>query len=158
VAHCAGRGHSPEHACLYCEEDGILLAGDQVLPRITSNVMVSPIEPEGNPLKPGSIRCIVCELPAETLVLPSHQGVFYGLHERLVQVLEHHAEQFALLTGHLGRWGGNGCRAGAVLFPRLRSPVDRLMALGETIAHLNLLHRMNAAAAGEGKIAYFSLA
>jgi len=157
-----GEGHSPEHACLYCEDEGILLAGDQVLPRITSNVMVSPIEPEGNPLKLwiDSLHRLG-ELPADTLVLPSHQGVFYGLHERLVQVHEHHAEQFALLTGHLGQVG---CATAAelvpVLFPRLRSPVDRLMALGETIAHLNLLHQDGVLlrTAGEGKIAYFSLA
>lgn len=157
-----GEGHSPEHACLYCEEDGILLAGDQVLPRITSNVMVSPIEPEGNPLKLwiDSLHRLR-ELPAETLVLPSHQGVFYGLHERLVQVLEHHAEQFALLTGHLGQVGrATAAELVPVLFPRLRSPVDRLMALGETIAHLNLLHQDGTLlrTPGEGKIAYFSLA
>jgi len=30
-----GFGHSPEHACLYCDELGVLISGDQVLPRIT---------------------------------------------------------------------------------------------------------------------------
>ena len=29
-----GNGHSPEHACLYSAEDGLLISGDQVLPRI----------------------------------------------------------------------------------------------------------------------------
>jgi glyoxylase-like metal-dependent hydrolase (beta-lactamase superfamily II) len=33
-----GNGHSPEHACLVDEAGGLIIAGDQVLPRITSNV------------------------------------------------------------------------------------------------------------------------
>ena len=44
-----GEGHSPEHACLYCEEDKLLLAGDQLLPHISSNILVSEIEPMGQP-------------------------------------------------------------------------------------------------------------
>ena len=27
-----GSGHAPEHACLYCEEKGVLISGDQVIP------------------------------------------------------------------------------------------------------------------------------
>ena len=46
-----GRGHSPEHACLYCEEQNLLISGDQVLPSISANVSVWPTEPEANPLK-----------------------------------------------------------------------------------------------------------
>ena len=45
-----GHGHAPEHAMLWCESDGILISGDQVLPRITSNIGVYPTEPEGDPL------------------------------------------------------------------------------------------------------------
>ena len=101
------------------------------------------------------------QLPANTLVLPSHQGVFYGLHERLDQVIEHHAQQFSLLTEHLRQVGrATAAELVPVLFPKLRSPVDRLMALGETIAHLNLLKQDGTLLrqSGEGKIAYFSLA
>ena len=156
-----GEGHSPEHACLYCEEDGILLAGDQVLPRITSNVMVSPIEPEGNPLKDwmASLQRLH-SLPADTLVLPSHQGVFYGLHERLDQIRKHHGQQFDLLKSHLQQVGrASAAELVPVLFPKLRGPVDRLMALGETMAHLNLLYLAGEISrqSREGKIAYFSL-
>lgn len=156
-----GEGHSPEHACLYCAADGILLAGDQVLPRITSNVMVGPIEPEANPLKDwiDSLHRLR-SLPADTLVLPSHQGVFYGLHERLDQIQAHHEHQFVQIKAHLAEAGqAAAAELMRVLFPKLRSPVDRLMALGETIAHLNLLKQAGALALqpGAGKIAYFSL-
>jgi glyoxylase-like metal-dependent hydrolase (beta-lactamase superfamily II) len=39
-----GEGHSPEHACLWREADGVVLGGDQILPRISSNVSVWPTE------------------------------------------------------------------------------------------------------------------
>ena len=44
-----GRGHSPEHACLHCPQLKLLISGDQVLPRITSNVSVFPTEPDARP-------------------------------------------------------------------------------------------------------------
>ena len=46
-----GQGHSPEHACLYCPALQLVIAGDQILPRITPNVSVFPTEPDGNPLE-----------------------------------------------------------------------------------------------------------
>jgi glyoxylase-like metal-dependent hydrolase (beta-lactamase superfamily II) len=46
-----GTGHSPEHACLYCEALQLLISGDQVLPRISSNVSVHPTEPDANPMQ-----------------------------------------------------------------------------------------------------------
>ncbi|MPM26607.1 hypothetical protein SDC9_73111 [bioreactor metagenome] len=136
-----GQGHSPEHACLYNATDGLLIAGDQLLPRITSNVMVSPIEPEGNPLKvwlESTLR--LAELPADTLVLPSHQGVFLGVRERAHEVVAHHQQQCDLVHAHLTDMpSASAWQLMQVLFPKLRSPVDHLMALGETIAHLNHL-------------------
>ena len=141
-----GEGHSPEHACLYNARDGILIAGDQLLPRITSNVMVSPIEPEGSPLTvwlQSTLR--MAELPADTLVLPSHQGVFLGIRERAHEVVAHHEQQFDQIRAHLASVpSASAWELMKVLFTRLRSPVDHLMALGETIAHLNHLR-----AAGE---------
>lgn len=157
-----GEGHSPEHACLYCEQDNILLAGDQVLPRITPNVMVSPIEPLGNPLKYWiDSQHRLRKLPADALVLPSHQGVFYGLHERVDQVLEHHAEQCDLVKQHLQTHGtASAVELMKSLFPKLRGPVDHLMALGETLAHLNMLVHAGSLLRrpGSDKIDYFSLA
>src|SRR5262249_15117996 len=45
-----GEGHAPEHACLYCAEAGILIAGDQILPKISPNISVQAHEPDGDPL------------------------------------------------------------------------------------------------------------
>ena len=45
-----GHGHSPEHACLHSPALRLLISGDQVLPRISSNVSVFPTEPDADPL------------------------------------------------------------------------------------------------------------
>lgn len=80
-----GSGHSPEHVCLYCSELKLLISGDQVLPRISSNVSVYPTEPEANPMLDWlqSLQKLKIEVPGDVLVLPSHNDCFYGLHERL---------------------------------------------------------------------------
>ena len=46
-----GHGHAPEHVCLYCPGLKVIIAGDQILPRITPNVSVQPSEPNANPLR-----------------------------------------------------------------------------------------------------------
>ena len=51
-----GHGHSPEHASLYSAERGVLIAGDMLLPRISTNVSVWAVERDGNPLTASSIR------------------------------------------------------------------------------------------------------
>jgi glyoxylase-like metal-dependent hydrolase (beta-lactamase superfamily II) len=136
-----GEGHSPEHACLYCETDRLLVAGDQLLPRITSNVLVSDIEPEANPLKLwlDSLDRLA-ELAPDTLVLPSHERVFRGLLPRVAELHAHHVLQFDIVRDHLRETGSaTAFETKTKLFPRLLSAVEDMMALGETIAHLSCL-------------------
>lgn len=136
-----GEGHSPEHACLYCQSDGLLIAGDQLLPRITSNVLVSEVEPESNPLKLwlDSLDRLA-SLKPETLVLPAHELVFTGLHSRVAALHAHHDEQCQVLRECLREHGAaTANQAKAVLFPRKLGVAEDMMALGETIAHLSLL-------------------
>ena len=80
-----GTGHSPEHACLYCPALKLFISGDQVLPRISSNVSVYPIEPDADPMAEwfASLDKLEREVPDDVLVLPSHNEPFYGLHARL---------------------------------------------------------------------------
>jgi glyoxylase-like metal-dependent hydrolase (beta-lactamase superfamily II) len=83
----AGHGHAPEHISLHCEALGVLISGDMVLPRISTNISVIDIEPEGDPL-PLYLASIerMRKLPADTLVLPSHGKPFRGLHPRITQL------------------------------------------------------------------------
>jgi len=76
-----GEGHSPELACLYCAETGVLISGDQVLPKISPNVSVQAHEPDSDPLSRflRSLDMLRCAVPPGTLVLPSHSLPFFGL-------------------------------------------------------------------------------
>lgn len=134
-----GSGHSPEHVCLYCEEIDVLISGDQVLPRITSNVSVNANEPEEDPLSYwlDSHRKFL-SLPDTALVLPSHNRPFYGLHTRLRYLLEHHEDRMLACeekcvtpqTAH---------DLLPVMFSRPLDSFQIMLALGECIAHLHCL-------------------
>ena len=134
-------GHAPEHATLFSASDNILISGDQVLPRITTNVGVWGNQPEANPLKQFLDSMEKFDpLPADTLVLPSHDRVFSGLHERLAQLRDHHVQRLAELEAAI-----ETPKCAAEILPVLfRRPLDEhqlVFAIGEAIAHLHFLWR-----------------
>lgn len=141
-----GCGHSPEHACLLREGDGVFIAGDQVLPTISSNVSVWPTEPDADPLGDwlASLARLKRKIPADVLVLPSHGLPFRGLHERLDALTRGHEVSLKRLLRSL-REPRRAVDVFGSLFAR---PVgDSLigMATGEAIAHLNHLTRQGLA-------------
>jgi glyoxylase-like metal-dependent hydrolase (beta-lactamase superfamily II) len=135
-----GYGHSPEHAALYSDELGVLISGDMVLPRITTNVSVWGMEPEGNPLRLflGSLARYA-ELPAHTLVLPSHGEPFIGLHERIAQLIEHHRLRLGELL-EFCETPRTAAEAMPTLFRRKLDTHGMFFAMGEVMAHLHLLY------------------
>jgi len=136
----AGYGHAPEHISLYCPEFGILVSGDMVLPRISTNVSVLDLEPEADPL-PLYLDSIarMRALPAGTLVLPSHGKPFRGLHERIGQLVAHHDERFDAVLTACAREPQTAASLLPVLFHRRLDLHQTTFAMGEAIAHLNAL-------------------
>jgi len=137
-----GRGHSPEHASLYCAERGILISGDMLLPRISTNVSVSAIEPDANPLRRflDSLDAFA-HLPEDTLVLPSHGLPFRGSSVRIAQLRAHHDARLGELQAALEAASAPMSAADLVpvLFRRELDIQQRYFAMGEAIAHLNFL-------------------
>lgn len=135
----AGYGHAPEHSALFCDSLRVLISGDMVLPRISTNVSVWAVEPDGNPLRLflESLRRYR-DLPAETLVLPSHGNVFRGVHTRITQLELHHEHQLFALSAACEE---PRCAAEIlpVLFDRVLDTQQTFFAMGEAIAHLNYL-------------------
>ena len=134
-------GHAPEHATLFSADGNILISGDQVLPRITTNVGVWGNQPEANPLKLFLDSMNKFEpLPKDTLVLPSHDRVFSGLHERLGQLQLHHEQRLGELEAAIET---PKCAAEIlpVLFRRALDEHQLVFAIGEAIAHLHFLWR-----------------
>ncbi|HEU0202472.1 MAG TPA: MBL fold metallo-hydrolase, partial [Burkholderiaceae bacterium] len=134
-----GYGHAPEHASLFCAEDKLLVAGDMVLPRISTNVSVFELEPEGDPL-PLYLRSLdrYLRLPADTLVLPSHGKPFIGLHSRVGQQHAHHAARLAEVQAACAR-PSTAVDILPVLFKRELDLHQTTFALGESLAHLHAL-------------------
>jgi glyoxylase-like metal-dependent hydrolase (beta-lactamase superfamily II) len=154
-----GSGHCPEHACLVDETGGVMIAGDQVLPRITSNVSLSLSEPLADPL--GDWLASIAKLrtlPADLLVLPSHGEPFTGLHARLDSLRDGHLGRLVALHDHLSE-----PRRAVDCFPILfgRAIDDSILGLatGEAMAHLRRLE-VEGRAARETRdgVAWFSAA
>ena len=132
-------GHAPEHASLWCADANVLISGDQVLPKITTNVSVWADRPHDDPLRLYlDSLARFRPLPADALVLPSHGLPFHGLHPRLDALRAHHDARLAETLDALGE-----PRAAAELIPVLfRRQLDThqlSFAIGEVLAHLNYL-------------------
>ncbi len=154
-----GLGHSPEHASFYCAEDRLLISGDMVLPRISTNVSVFDIEPFSNPVQwfldslKKFQRCA-----SDTLVLPSHGRPFRGLHVRLRQLDDHHQERLSMLLSACGERSLSAAQAVPLMFNRAFDTHQMTFALGEALAHLHALWYAGKArrAVGEDEVVRFA--
>lgn len=138
----AGFGHSPEHAALYCRELDVLISGDMLLPRISTNISVLAATPDANALLwyLDSLDGMGGEIPGRTLVLPSHGLPFFGVQARVAELHAHHDERLRALE--------EACEAPQsaagllpTLFPRALDTHQTMFAMGEAIAHLNYLEQ-----------------
>lgn len=139
--HCiSGYGHAPEHIALHCPALNLLISGDMILPRISTNVSVYDLEPEANSLKLflDSIAKMK-SLPANTLILPSHGKPFIGLHERIQQLQDHHAERLAEVIEACKKAPQTAHDIVAIMFKRALDLHQLTFAQGEALAHLHLL-------------------
>ena len=136
----AGFGHAPEHISLYCAQDDLFIAGDMLLPRISTNISVNDNEPLSNPLQQflDSLARFAALLPESILTFPSHGLPFRGAHARIAQLQQHHVERLAEVI--------SACatpQTAADLLPVLfKRPLDihqMTFAMGESIAHLHKL-------------------
>jgi glyoxylase-like metal-dependent hydrolase (beta-lactamase superfamily II) len=143
----AGYGHSPEHCALYCEGLNLLISGDMVLPKISTNMSVWAQEPDANPLKLYLDSLHAYEtLPDDVMVLPSHGKPFGaaqgtragGIKTRIEQLREHHKARLdeTLQACTTPQYASQVL---PVLFKRELDLHQLTFALGETIAHLNYL-------------------
>jgi glyoxylase-like metal-dependent hydrolase (beta-lactamase superfamily II) len=140
-------GHSPEHLCLVDEAAKLMIAGDQVLPRISSNVSLTMLEPEGDPLADWleSLARLRAELPEDLLVLPAHGSPFTGLHTRLDALIAGHQAQLDRLEDRLREAPRRAVDCFGVMFARAIDDKLLGMATGETLAHLRWLERQGRA-------------
>ena len=136
-----GYGHAAEHVTLW-SEDGFVITGDQILPRISSNLSVHPSEPDADLVSEwiASCRRFAQLAQDETVCLPGHNLPFTGLGTRCRQMI---ASQEAVLTRLLGHLS---CPRTAVdcleaVYRRPLQAYERGLMISETLGYLNHLHQ-----------------
>ncbi len=144
--HClVGHGHCPEHIALFNERDGVLISGDMLLPKISTNISVHDSEPEADAL--GLFLASLDRmraLPTDTLALPSHGLPFTGIHARIQQLHDHHAERLSEVLAACAIKPSSAAEMLPVLFKRPLDLHQTTFAMGESIAHLNHLWHQGA--------------
>src|SRR6266581_1715649 len=151
-------GHSDGHICLFRERDGIFIAADHVLPRITPNVGLYSQYNRPNPLGDylASLRK-VAPLPA-TLVLPGHGEPFENLAGRVEEIIDHHREREAQILAMLEQRPQHAYQLSEQLFgARLKSNEAKRMAVAEVLSHLEYMRyngKVEQERTGEGLILY----
>lgn len=135
-----GHGHAPEQATLW-SDDGIVIAGDQVLPKITPNIGVYATEPDADPLAEwiASCRGLLDHARDHHLVLPGHRLPFRGLPQRLRDLVAGHESALESLRAHLAVAPATACDLFPVLYRRPIAGAEFGLALVEAVAHLNHL-------------------
>jgi glyoxylase-like metal-dependent hydrolase (beta-lactamase superfamily II) len=138
-----GGGHSPEQAMLYCAAEKLFFSFDQVLTKITPNIGVQAMEPAADPLGEylASLAEIRGELPDDVLVLPGHHVPFTGLHPRLRELQEHHAQRCGLIADAASDAPRTAAELVPVLFKRQMDAHQTGFAFAETVAHINYMVR-----------------
>jgi glyoxylase-like metal-dependent hydrolase (beta-lactamase superfamily II) len=138
-------GHTPGHYVFADRADGLLFAGDHVLPHITPSVGFEP-EPKGLPLRDylGSLR-LVRALPDMTL-LPAHGPAGDRVHARVDQLLDHHAARLKDMAAVLATGSQTAFQVASQIGWTSRKrrfadldPFNQQLAVLETALHLDLL-------------------
>jgi glyoxylase-like metal-dependent hydrolase (beta-lactamase superfamily II) len=135
-----GRGHSPEQALLFSADRAILVSGDQLLPKISTNVSVSPVNPEDEPLS-GWFATLdrLAGIPDDVLVLPGHGLPFRGARARVAELLGHHDRRFRFILDACTGREPSAYELTQMLYPIPLSDFDLQLALGECLSHVHLL-------------------
>ena len=134
-------GHARGHISFYCEESALLISGDQVLPRITSNVSLFEDDPDTNPLQEylASLQRIGA-LPETTEVLPSHGRIFRGLQHRIAEIEDSHRERTNKVLSICQQRVSTRDMIDRI-FERELDDLNWMLAFGETLAHIRYLEQ-----------------
>jgi glyoxylase-like metal-dependent hydrolase (beta-lactamase superfamily II) len=139
-----GGGHAPEQVMLFCPAENLLLCADQVLARISPNISVQAMDPEGDPLGIylRSLASLKRDIPEDVLVLPGHNLPFVGLRARIDELCAHHEARCLAIEGACRRGPCTAADLVPVVFRRvIDDPHQMGFAFSEVLAHVNYMLR-----------------
>ena len=138
-------GHTRGHFVYRDAIAGVLFAGDHVLPHITPSIGFEPIRTT-SPLRDYLASLALMREMPDTLLLPAHGPATISVHERVDQLLHHHAQRLDLTLEAVSRgastaddvthqwvWTSRGIRFSDM------DPFNSMLAVLETAAHLEVL-------------------
>jgi glyoxylase-like metal-dependent hydrolase (beta-lactamase superfamily II) len=138
-----GGGHSPEQVMLVCRADKLFLSADQVLAKISPNISVSAVDPEGDPLGQylRSLNALGADIDSDVLVLPGHNLPFRGLHTRIEGLFAHHHSRIERILRACRTQPRSAAELVPFVFTRALDPHQMGFAFGEVLAHVNYMLR-----------------
>jgi glyoxylase-like metal-dependent hydrolase (beta-lactamase superfamily II) len=138
-----GGGHSPEEIMLVCRADKLFFAADQVLAKISPNVSVVAVDPQGDPLGHylRSLHALRSEVPDDALVLPGHNLPFFGLHTRIAELIGHHQARCDRIVQACRAAPKSAAELVPFVFTRELDPHQMGFAFSEVLAHVNYMLR-----------------
>lgn len=137
-------GHTTDHLCLYDPEEGVLLAGDHVLPSITPHIAGSTDVHDPLATFFASLGKVAA-LEGLTCALPAHGHPFDDLPGRCAHIRQHHDERLQLLRDARDANVDAPVEAWMKVLFKERSWGE--MAASETYAHLEHLRIIGEATA-----------
>jgi glyoxylase-like metal-dependent hydrolase (beta-lactamase superfamily II) len=134
-----GGGHALEQAMLLRQQERLFFAADQVIARISPNVSVHAMEPDLDALGIylRSLRSLHDMVPEDVLALPGHGLPFFGLHARLDELIEHHAQRCSLIADACRDQPLSVAEIVPYVFHRDLDEHQTGFAFGEVLAHVN---------------------
>ena len=139
-----GGGHAPEQVMLFCRAENLLLCADQVLARISPNISVQAMDPEGDPLGIylRSLMSLQRDIPESVLTLPGHNLPFVGLHARIDELRAHHEARCSAIEQACRQAPCTTADLVPVVFRRaIDDPHQMGFAFSEVLAHVNYMLR-----------------
>lgn len=147
-------GHTADHFCLHDPAEGIMLAGDHVLPTITPHISGLTVNPDPLQAFFDSLDRAAA-IPHVSQVLPAHGHPFDDLAARCEAIKEHHDERLSKVKAIAREIGPATVEAFMQRLFRERSWGS--MAESETYAHLEhirLLGDAEARSGDDGRLVY----
>ena len=122
------------------------MCADQVLARISPNISVQAMDPEGDPLGIylRSLASLNRDMPEDVLVLPGHNLPFVGLHTRVNELCAHHESRCVAIEEACRHTPCTTADLVPVVFRRpIDDPHQMGFAFSEVLAHVNYMLREN---------------
>ena len=140
-----GQGHAPDHITLWGLDLPVVIAGDQIIPGISSNLGVYPTEPLLDTVGAWLSSCnqFLKLAQDQHFVLPGHKLPFLGLSARLRQLIDNHVSALERIEKKLSVDQCTAVDLFQSLFKRKISESEYDLALAEAVGHLNYFRVRN---------------